>query len=217
MGLFFGTVVRYDSIECKYEIQYDDGDFVKMTELEVLSSLMEEEENISASRENAVLPLSDRTNRMDNNNNISTMTIMKHVMENDLMNDDETNTLVKGQGTTTLIPPPQLSLPVVPPPSLPPSKTIRRSDSSKDEALEKEENDRMMQNMTTSTRSNLAELRPDGRWERNGSHVPMAEVVGEDSSSSRNNNHRNRRRHRQRDQMMAGEACVCKISGCVVM
>lgn len=73
MGLFFGTVVRYDSTECKYEIQYDDGDFVKMTELEVLSSLMEEEEHISVSRENAVLPLSDRTNRMDNNNNEMTI------------------------------------------------------------------------------------------------------------------------------------------------
>ena len=210
MGLFFGTVIRYDSTECKYEIQYDDGDFVKMTELEVLSSLMEEEENISTSGEkNAVLPLSDRTNRMDiNNNNIT----KKH---DSLKSDDDTDTLFKGQRMmTTLVPPPRLSsLPAVPPPSLPPS----RRQSDKDEAQEKEENDRMMQNMT---RSNLAELRPDGRWERN---VPMAEVVDDendgDDGDSEDNNHRSRRnRRRQRgDQMMAGEACVCKIAGCVVM
>ena len=216
MGLFFGTVVRYDSTECKYEIQYDDGDFVKMTELEVLSSLMDEEDNLPRDE---ILPLSDRTNLMNSNNISTTMMKKKH-------NDDETTTHFKGDVSSTLVPPPQLSLPTVPPP-LPPSKTTihhrgsnndyrRPFNSSKDAAKEKEEDDmmRIQQNTTTSSRgSQLAELRPDGEWTTRNHVVPMAEVVDEGSRRG------NRRRHhrRQRDHTMSGEACVCKISGCVVM
>lgn len=231
MGTFFGTVVSWDSNSSKYEIQYDDGDFTKMTELEVLSSIMETSPLLCDRR--ATNPLSDVTNRMDDVSEFSKL----HYKNNKKVkfeNDVETCSSVTPYMRSSVLH--TSSLPPVPPPQLSHNlcgvrkkeeeekkkKVVAPARIKDDAATRKEEEEMMMmerrrRNMTSDDHDDdLAELRPDGVFS-SSSRVPVAEVVDEGCDESmmrrRHGHHGRNKKHNKQ----ASEACVCTISGCVVM
>jgi len=224
MGFFFGTVVRYDSTECKYEVQYDDGDFAKLTELEILSSLMPNDQN-----EISTMPLSDRTNRIYNDNIVpkrtkKCTTNMRIIKENVSQKDVDTSSAkMFPPSLLPPVPPPQLNttnradVVVVPPPTHELSSSSSPSSCKRKNPVEDKEEEEMMTMMMQNSSSNLAELRPDGEFRRHHHAVPMAEVVDEDSSTRSSSTTQHRRHRHAGKSRSQGEACVCTISGCVVM